>query len=193
MRRFGLTGNMGCGKSTVASLLALHAEVLVLDCDRIAKEILLDVRHAQEVCRVVGTDVCSDGAVNTQAVAQVIFNDASKKAALEAYLHPFVWNTIDTALSQSNARLSIVESAILYEIGDACRFDGIIVATCSEQEQLRRLREHRRMTEGNIMCRLAWQWSSAEKERLADFAINTECSMQQLGDRVDRLYQNLMR
>lgn len=192
MKLFGLTGNMGCGKSTVAALLAEYPGVLVLDCDRIAKEIISNPAYRRDMEVILGTDVYVGGVVSTKQVAGIIFAQPAKKRALETCVHPLVWESIAREIEHaSEAELVVVESAILYEVGDAGKCDGVIVATCGAEEQLRRLRDIRRMTSSEIESRLAWQLSAQEKEKRADFLIDTECSKQQLSDRIYRLYQSI--
>jgi dephospho-CoA kinase len=191
---FGLTGNMGCGKSTVAGMLACQKNVSVIDCDTLAKEIIFDDQNHQTVCRIL--NLPDDTVLDRQGIAAIIFTDRKKRKALEAFVTPLVWQRIlDTVGAMPEETVIVVESATLYETGwgSGQRFDAIVTATCSVPEQLRRLREDRGMSESEIAARRHQQFSSRLKERRADCVINTECSMEELGLRVADLYAELLR
>lgn len=198
MNAFGLTGNIGCGKSTVASLLASYPDVLVLDCDRIAKEIISDTSgdpggaHRQRINEILGTDVFAIGKADFQAIAKIIFTDRAKKTSFEAYIHPLVWETVqDTVNACSDSTICVVESAIIYEIGSEHTFTAMIVASCNRTEQIRRLRNNRQMKNADIDARIKEQLPQEEKIKQAQFVISTDCSLDQLNDAVHTLYKNL--
>ncbi len=192
MKPFGLTGNIGCGKSTVAALLSKYPDVLVLDCDRIAKEVISGEAHRQEINTILSTNVFPDGKANFRAIAEIIFGQPEKKRLLEALVHPLVWATVhEKVVSVDTGTICIVESAILFETKSEDRFAAIIVAACDPHEQFRRLRENRKMDDAEIQARIAQQLPASEKERRAQFVIRTDCSLNQLKDRARDLYRNL--
>ncbi len=192
MRAFGLTGNMGCGKSTVASLLSEYPDVTVLNCDQIAKEILCDPLHRSEVIEILSENVFPGGKIDVKAVARIIFNDPHKKEELEKFIHPKVWHKVEEKIGEmSEGSICIVESAILYEKGDENRFVGVVVALCTETEQLERLKRDRHMSEEEIQARIGSQIPQSEKEAKAQFVIHTDCDLPELRSRVEALYHNL--
>jgi dephospho-CoA kinase len=85
MNAFGLTGNMGCGKSTVVEILKKHKNICVLDCDQISKEILFNPKNKSKIEKILGTKVSE---------AKIIFNDLTKKQKLEEFIHPLVWKEV---------------------------------------------------------------------------------------------------
>jgi len=191
MKPFGLTGNIGCGKSTVASLLAQYPNVLIFDSDCLAKEFLSSEEYREEVITILGPEVIEQ-VMNFKAVAQIIFADAEKKKQIEALIHPLVWKTIEQKIKQAGRNMiPIVESALLYEISWEHRFAGMIVAVCNPTEQFRRLRENRNMKDDAIQKRLAQQFPQDAKIENAQFVIHTDCSMRELKMRVDTLYLEL--
>lgn len=192
MNAFGLTGNIGCGKSTVAKLLSEHRDVSIFDCDRIAKEIMSGTGCRKEISDILGTDVFLGGKVDFKAIAKIIFEKPEKKRLLEELVHPLVWKTVcEKVDSTGDSKICIVESAIIYETASEDTFLATIVAVCNSLEQFRRLREDRHMTDADIQTRLGQQLSSSEKEKRAQFVIRTDCSLEQLKDRVSDLYHNL--
>ncbi len=195
MNAFGLTGNIGCGKSTVAELLSKYPGVLVLDTDRIAKEIISSTALRKEINAILGVDVFSGGTANFAAIATVIFKDTEKKREFEALIHPLVWTDVEekvaVAKTANPKTVCIVESAIIYETASERMFLAVIVAVCNEHEQLRRLKEIRGMSEKTIHARIAQQLPSEEKEDKAKLVINTDYTLEELTRRVHTLYRIL--
>lgn len=192
MKPFGLTGNIGCGKSTVAALLSTYPDVLILDCDQIAKEVISSEVHRKEINHILGSDVFSNGKANFKAIAKIIFEEPDKKRLLEALLHPLVWSIVDQKVTEvGETKICIVESAIIFETDTQSKFAAIIVATCNVDEQFRRLRENRQMNDVQIQARLDQQLPSSKKEQRAQFVIHTDCRLNQLKGRVYHLYHNL--
>lgn len=192
MKPFGLTGNIGCGKSTVAVLLSKYPDVVILDCDQIAKEIISGNAHRQQINTILGVNVFSNEKVNFRAIAEIIFEEPEKKRLFEALIHPLVWaNVHEKATLAGEDKICIVESAIIFETKSEGQFDAIVVATCNPREQFRRLRENRKMKDVEIQARLDQQLPLSEKEQLAQFVVHTDCSLDQLKDRVSILYHNL--
>jgi dephospho-CoA kinase len=183
-RLIGLTGNIGCGKSTVASLLTHYPRITILNCDQIAKDIMAKEEHQTHINEIVGANT---------SVAAVIFADQRKRRALEAYVHPLVCAAVEEKVAAvADHHMCIVESAIIFETNYEERFSRIVVATCSPEEQFRRLRTVRRMTDAQIEARVQQQIPSVEKERRADIVINTDCARETLETRVADLYHRLI-
>lgn len=192
MKAFGLTGNIGCGKSTVSILLSKYPDVLIFDCDRIAKEIISGDLHRQEINFILGIDVFTGKNPDFKAIAKIIFEDTKKKRLLEELLHPLVWATVEEMVkSAENQKICIVESAIIYETKSEDKFTSVIVATCNPEEQFRRIQNGRKIDHADIQARLAQQLPSSGKEARAQFLIRTDCGLKQLKDRVSDLYQKL--
>jgi dephospho-CoA kinase len=192
MKPFGLTGNIGCGKSTVASLLSKYQDVMILNCDYIAKEIISNNIHEKEISDILGVEVFPNEKADLKLIARIVFNQPKKKRLLEALVHPLVWTTVQERINQvGDNKICVVESAIVYETCSESKFSAIIVATCNPHEQFRRLRESRQMDDVQIQARLDQQLPSSEKEQRAQFVVRTDCSLDQLKDRVRDLYQNL--
>lgn len=185
---YGLTGGIGCGKSTVAKILEENGS-MVYYCDAIAKEIILDPLHRQEIIKILGTDAPFAGvSVNIKMLAEIVFSNQETKKALEEYVHPLVWGIIEWRMKfLPKDTLVFVESALIYEVGWSHKLEAILVATCSEEEQVRRLRSNRGMSDQEINDRMYSQLSSREKESRADCVLSTECSYEQLEQRVGAL------
>ncbi len=194
MSIFGLTGNIGCGKSMVATLLTMYHDVVAFDCDKIAKQIIASFAHRATIEQVLGANVFSAVGVDFKAIAKIVFGDVERKKQLEEFIHPLVWDAVQREIVKlEDWQIAIVESAILYETHREDKFVGIIVSVCDEDKQRRWLREVRKMTDANIDARLREQLPAAEKERRAQFVIRVGVPMSGLRRRVSVLYWQLKR
>ncbi len=192
MNAFGLTGNIGCGKSTVASLLSQYEDISILDCDKIAKDLIATGEHRQQINEILGEEVFPEGKVNFGLIARIIFQNPAKKKLFEELTHPLVWEIVENEVAkQCTKKICIVESAIIYETSAEDKFNAVIVTICEEDEQFRRLHENRRMDYGDIVARVKNQIPQAVKAHKAQFIIKTNCGMDELRERVHNLYKIL--
>ena len=188
MRVIGLTGNIGCGKSTVAGMLR-DLGAATVDADRVARELRqndAEVRAASEA-RI--------GTWDAAELATLVFDDAAALRDLEAILHPRVRGAIRSRLAeleQGGEAVTVVEAIKLIEspLADAC--DAIWVVRCDEPDAIARLREGRGMDEAAARRRLANQSSQADKEAAADVVIDGSAPMDETRRQVADAYAALM-
>jgi len=168
MIRIGLTGPIGCGKSTVAAWLAERGAAVV-DADRVAHDVLGPGRPAvEEVLERFGNQVVGrDGAIDRAALARIVFADPAALRDLEAIVHPKVRPVIlDTfaAARAAGAPAVVVEAIKLVEGGLAALCDEVWLVTCSPSDQLRRL-QVRGSTGKDVEARIAAQGDIRERLR----------------------------
>lgn len=192
MKVFGLTGNMGCGKSTVAIILATLPDAVIFDCDLIAKEIIRTGKYADQIKDILGEGVFLNGKLNLLLVANAIFSDSIKKKAFEELIHPLVWREVEERLESGDpSKIYIIESALIYETDSESRFDAVILAACSKEVQMERLTKNRKMLRSDIEARLKDQIPTQEKQEYAQYIIDTDCTLLELETRVRALYEEL--
>lgn len=189
---FGLTGNMGCGKSTVAELLKENSDVWVFDCDKEAKEILDDKRNLEEIRLILGDEIMTNNRIDKQKISRVIFSNDEKKQELEKVIHPKVWDKISNLVkNEKNKKIFIVESAIIYEIGWEKKLNKIILVVCNKEEQIKRIRLRDKLTDEQINGRLKGQLTNKYKRERSWVVIDTNCSLGELKQKTDQLYSYL--
>lgn len=187
----GLTGGMGCGKSTAAALFA-ELGFRRLDADRVVHEVLLP---SEEVARAIherfGAAVTTPtGAVDRAKLGGVVFADPAALAWLEDLLHPRLnahWERIYAAASGEKF---IVEVPLLFEKRLENRFDFTVCVTTSSDLQLRRL-EQRGVSPEIARQRLAKQLPLARKCELADFVLLNDGNLEFLREQVSELARRL--
>jgi len=186
----GLTGGIGSGKSTVAEMLAARGAVIV-DADVLAREVVEPdgPAYAGVVERFGPAVVGSDGALDRPALADIVFSDPAALADLNALTHPPVRALIAARLAAEDAGDAVVVLVIplLVESG---RYptDAVAVVDCPEDVAVRRLVQHRGMTEGAARRRVSAQASRSARLAIADHVIRNDGSFQELAREVDRAW-----
>jgi dephospho-CoA kinase len=189
---YGLTGNMGCGKSTIIKLFNEFPDVEILIADELAKEILCQKQHAKKLQKILGQQVFSNGKINPKKVRQLVFSDQLVLKKLEAFIHPLTWLVIKEKVEIINAvSFFLVEAALLFEANWHKYFKSIIVATCDPCEQFKRINQRDGLLKKEIEQRLAMQLPAEEKTNRADFIIDTTCTFDELKNKVQNLYRHL--
>lgn len=142
--RIGITGPIGCGKSTVARWLGERTGVVLIDADRVAREVLAPgTTEVESVYARFGDGLRQpDGTLDRTELGHLVFSDPAALRDLEAIVHPAVRPRILAALeaAESTAAPAVVIEAIkLVEGGLAELCDEVWLVTCDPEVQLERL------------------------------------------------------
>ena len=178
-RRFGLTGGVACGKSTVAGMFA-ELGAKIIDADRLAHELIRPPQPAyHEIVQQFGFEILdSQGEIDRKRLGAVVFRDPEKLRALNVIVHPRVIERTDQLAEafhlQDPRAVVLVDAALLYEANLAERFEKIIVAWCRPEQQLERLMAKAGLAREEAERRIAAQMPAEEKRRRADYVI--DCS-----------------
>lgn len=195
MRLFGLTGNIGAGKSTVARLLAKHG-LPVIDADLLAREVVQPGQPAlTEIAARFGPGVLNaDGSLDRKALGARVFADAGERAALNAIVHPRIAQAGAAriaALADAGHAVAIYEAALIVENGLDKGMDGLIVVDVPEELQIARLRARDGLTLDEAHARIKAQLPAARKREKATFLIENHGSAADLDAQVTKLLQVL--
>ena len=194
MKIWGLTGNIGSGKSTVARLLATRG-VPVVDADQIAREVVQPGRPAlREIAARWPQVIGKDGTLDRKALAARVFDDARQREELNRIVHPRIAEEVAArmgGLAGAGHPVAVYEAALIVENGLHDGLDGLIVVTAPESAQLARLRLRDGMTEAEARARMAAQLPEAEKVRHATFVIENAGSEAELAAQVDELLNKM--
>lgn len=173
----GLTGSIGMGKSTTASMFR-DAGVPVLDSDAVVHELYSGAAAPLIEAAFPGT--VTAGIVDRGRLSKAVLGDPAALNKLEAIVHPLVAGAREKFLDHhraSGARLVVLDIPLLFETGGADLVDKIVVVTADPEIQRARVLERPGMTEEKFKAILARQTPDAEKRSRADFLIDTGSGM----------------
>jgi dephospho-CoA kinase len=186
----GLTGGIGSGKSTVSAGLAARGAV-VIDADAITRELQQPGQVVfDEIVEHFGPSVVTaDGALDRQALADIVFNDPEARKVLEGMVHPAVGAEIATRMAAEvgTDHVVVLDVPLLVESG---RDDmaGTIVVDVDPEVAVQRLITHRGMAEADVRARMASQIARDERLAHADFVIDNSGSPADLEREIDRCW-----
>jgi dephospho-CoA kinase len=188
MKVIGLTGNIGCGKSTVAGMLrdlgAVH-----IDADRVARDIRRNDADARAAI------LARFGTEDAAELGGIVFADADALADLEQILHPRVRGAIRARLAElaeAGERVVVVEVVKLLEspLADAC--DEVWVVRCDEADAIARLAVTRGMDEASARRRMEHQSPQEDKVAAADVVIDGSAPIEETRRQVERSLATLL-
>ena len=187
MLLIGLTGGIGSGKSTVSSALAARGAA-VIDADAITRELQEPGQPVFDaMVERFGTGiVAADGALDRQAVADIVFNDPDALKDLNDIVHPTVGATIAERLGAlaGTDRIVILDVPLLVESG---RDDlgALIVVDTDPDVAVTRLVEQRGFSEADARARISRQASREDRLEKADFVVHNDGTRDELAKQID--------
>jgi dephospho-CoA kinase len=172
MKRIGLTGGIGSGKSTVAEIFH-HFGVPVFNSDNAARKLQdEDEQVKKQITGIFGNEIYDEGKLNRKKVAEIVFKDSKKLEALNSIVHPAVAKAFEKFCEENkSAKYILKEAAILFEIGADKVLDGMIVVTAPDELRLERVSKRDGISKEQILLRMNSQLSQEEKIKKADFVI----------------------
>lgn len=173
MKKIGLTGGIGSGKSYIAKAFT-QLGVPVFDSDEVAKSLLAqDSSLKKELVNLLGAESYVDGALQRDWVASKIFSNPELRNQLALLVHPKVYEAFDQWVKTQSAPYVIFESALLLEGGNAALFDSIWVVEAPMKLRLSRLHD-RGLSKEKAIERINSQWTDAQRRKFADMVWNND-------------------
>lgn len=195
MMLLGLTGGVGMGKSTVATLLRESLSLPVIDTDVIARELVEPGQDALREIKARWGDavIGRDGRLLRGALAELVFADAAARQELEAILHPRIrqaWLAQAQLWRAQGCPAGVVVIPLLFETGAQNDLDRTLCIACSARTQLDRLRS-RGWTVAQSAQRIAAQWPIDKKMALADYVVWNEGTLEIQRQQLERILGGL--
>lgn len=185
----GLTGGIGCGKSTVVGFFR-EAGWATMEVDTVVRDLFeTDVGLQNELRARWGASVFQrDGAIDRRAIAEKVFHNEPELRWLESRLHPLVRGRWESMLASEVDRHCLVEIPLLFEKRLENRFDLTVCVTCPLPLVEERMIE-RGYSKAEIAQRLKQQMPLEEKIELADRLIANAGSLEFLKRQTMRLIE----
>ncbi len=175
MKTVGLTGGIGSGKTTIATMFnELGIPIYIADIE--AKKLTNSSEEIKaELLKILGDKAYNEDGLNRKYVADQIFNDAELLKKVNKVIHPQVAKHFKNWAKQQSEAYCIKEAAILFENGGYKECDYTILVTAPKETRIDRILKRDDTTEAEIKSRMDNQWPDEKKIKLADFVIeNTD-------------------
>lgn len=186
-----LTGGIGSGKSSVASLFAARG-VEVIDADALAHELTAPGGAAVPAIRTTfGAAVIDErGALDRARMRSLAFADPDARQRLEAILHPMIRAESARRQAAATSAYVILMIPLLVESGDPRRrCDRVLVVDCPEEEQIRRVMLRSNLSRADVAAIMAAQASRAARLAHADDVIDNGAGPERLPPQVETLHR----
>lgn len=171
MKRIGITGGIGAGKSLVAEIIKAMGYP-VYNSDERAKELTESNPKIKEgLIHLFGEEIYQNDKLNKFALAQAIFSDNSQREKVNALIHPIVREDFNLWAMAQNNSLVFNESAILFETGSFKNFDAIILVSAPKEIRIKRIMKRDNCSENEVLKRMNSQFSDEEKYQLTEFRV----------------------
>jgi len=195
MKIIGLTGGIGSGKSTVSRFLA-ELGAVIIDADKVGHEAFKpDTRAWREVVAAFGRQILTpDGDIDRERLGEIVFGNPDSLAQLNRIMHPRLYDIVKAQLEEyrrQGAEVVVLEVPLLIEAGWASLVDEVWVTVASEATVLKRLQEGVGLSKPQALARIHSQLSSEERVKHADVIIDTDCDLDELRARVEKLWRGL--
>jgi len=190
----GLTGGIGCGKSTVADLFAERGATIV-DTDVIAHALTAPQGAAMPaIVAEFGPDFAQpDGALDRARMRTLVFADATARARLEAILHPRIRAATAAAGQAATGAYVIYVVPLLIESGNwRERVTRVLAIDCSEDTQIARVMQRSGLSADEVRAIMATQVTRTERLAAADDIIDNEAGLEALRGQVEALHQRYL-
>ncbi len=156
----GLTGKSGSGKSFAASLLKKWG-ALIIDCDKIAHEVLLKPEVTEKIRHHFGSDIFDGNIPNRKKLGEKVFSDAGNLSKLNSIMHPVIVKEILSL--EDKGRLCVVDGSELETSGIDERCAHIIVVKADESVRLARITERDKISTEQALLRMKAQRDYSKK------------------------------
>ncbi|NMC68478.1 MAG: dephospho-CoA kinase [Myxococcales bacterium] len=195
MRLVGLTGGIGSGKSTVASLLRARG-IPVFDADRAARDVTAPGTPGLDaVVAAFGPGVLlPDRTLDRAGLARIVFSDPAARRRLEQLLHP----RVDAAAAEwlaaraaEGSALCVYEAALILETGRDAWLDGVIAVVADVETRVRRVVERDGGPPEPVRARIAAQIDDDERRRRARWVVVNDGTLADLERQVEALLEEL--
>ncbi len=191
----GITGGIGTGKSTVSACLR-EKGYIVLDADKMAKEVSLKKEVLEEVKQCFGTDFVVDGSMNRKKIADEIFSNQRKKILLESIITDRVKSMAEKKFQElkisGQKEIIFFDAPTLIESGAADLVDEILLVTAERDARIARVLERDTCSEEDVVKKIDNQMPDDEKKKMAHYIIDNSGNLIDLYKKIEIFLENII-
>jgi dephospho-CoA kinase len=171
MKRIGLTGGIGSGKSFIAQIIE-HMGYPVYYSDARAKELTKSNPSIKTgLISLFGEEVYEGNKLNAKLIASKIFHNDELRKKVNELIHPIVRADFENWALNQNSELVFNEAAILFETGSYRNFDAIVLVCAPIELKIERVMNREKSSREAVLERMSKQWSDEDKMKLTDYSI----------------------
>lgn len=190
----GVTGGIGCGKTTVCDLFAARGASLI-DTDLIAHQLTAPHGAAMPaIAQQFGPQYANaQGALDRAKMRELVFADGAAKARLEAILHPMIRRATEQAITAATGCYVMLVVPLLIESGAwQNRVARILVIDCPPETQIERVMMRSQLSKSQVEAIMATQVSRQARLAAADDVIDNQGDLAALTQQIERLHQQYL-
>lgn len=176
MKKIGLTGGIGSGKTTIAHMLeAMSYPVYYSDLR--SKE-LCDHNEGirSQLILLCGDKAYEDGQLNRPYLSECIFSNPELRLKVNEIIHPVVRKDFEDWTLKQTSPLIFNEAAILFETGAYQQFDAVVLVCAPTSQRIERVMFRDLSTKSSVEQRIQSQWTDEQKRTLTDLCIENDGS-----------------
>lgn len=171
MKVIGITGGIASGKSYISNLL-ISIGYIVIDCDKIVHDLLLNKDVIENIKQTFGLSVIANENVDRKKLGKIIFNNKNEELKLNSIIHPLVIDEVNNRIRKTNEDIVFVDVPLLYEANMEYIMDKVIVVYVDKPTQLLRLMSRDSIDSEFANKKISIQMSLEEKVKKADYIID---------------------
>lgn len=192
MKRIGLTGGIGSGKSTVAAVFATLG-IPCYDSDRRAKELMLEKESLRTfLIQHFGPEVIQNHQLQSSIISNVVFEHPEMLEKLNGAVHPEVGKDFDSWCEEQTSPYVLKEAALLFESGSWKNLDAIVCVTAPEALRIERVMQRNGFSREQVKARIQNQMPEEEKVSRSQFVIEND-GHRSLIEQVLAIHQTLLK
>lgn len=188
----GLTGGIAAGKSTVAELWqSLGANII--DADDLAREVVRPGSIGlNKLVEAFGVGIRkSDGTLDREKLAGIVFHDSAKRQQLESIVHPLIRELAQKRISEAKSEIVVYVIPLLVESASELPFDFVVTVEAPIADQITRMIDNRGMSEADALARIKVQATPAQRANIADRILSSNQSIELLKKDAKTLFSEL--
>ncbi|MFP4663208.1 MAG: dephospho-CoA kinase [Bacteroidales bacterium] len=171
MKKAGLAGGIGSGKSNIARAFEILG-VPVYYADPEARRLMHSEEMQQAINQALQTNVFHEGRLDKQKMSDIIFNDEDARRKVNNIVHPAVHKDFEQWAARQSAPLVLVEASIMFETGFYKKLDATILVLADEKERLERVMQRDNADLASVMERVKSQKKPEMHKNLATYLIS---------------------
>jgi dephospho-CoA kinase len=174
---FGLTGGIACGKSTISKTFQAHG-IPMVDADVVARDVVaLGTRGLTRITDTFGEQyLLLDGTLDRPKLGELVFTDKMAMSILNGIMTPLITEESAKQINKLHDEGHLIvgyDAALICEMGHADLYRPLVVAYCTQEDQIARLISRNSLTREQAVARIQAQMPVELKAHMADQVIYT--------------------